>query len=63
MRRTSIFMNPAHLKELAAIGKSQGLKPAHLVRIAIAQFIQRDRRKQVFQIVIPGRARRQALAE
>lgn len=61
MRRTSIFMNPAHLKELAAIGKSQGLKPSHLVRVAILEYIRRAKRAQAAQVAISGRARQQAI--
>jgi hypothetical protein len=54
-------MNPAHLKELAAIGKPQGLKPSHLVRVAILEYIRRSKRAQAAQVVISGRARRQAV--
>lgn len=46
MKRTTIFLNPAHTKQLAALGKSRGLKAAPLVRIAIAEYIKRERRKK-----------------
>jgi len=46
MRRTTIFLNPEHTRQLAALGKSQGLKPAHLVRVAIAEYLRRERRKK-----------------
>jgi hypothetical protein len=60
MRRTSIFLNPTHMKELAALGNSQGLRPSHLVRVAILQYIRREKRTQAAQIALPGRTRRQA---
>jgi len=46
MKRTTIFLNQEHMKELAALGESRGLKPAHMTRIAIEQFIRRERRKK-----------------
>jgi predicted transcriptional regulator len=63
LRRTSIFLSPAHTRELAAIGKPTGQRPAQLIRVAISQFLSRERRKQAAQVVVPGRARRQAIAE
>lgn len=61
MYRTAIFMNPKHMAQLRALGEPQGLKPAQLVRIAIAQFIRRETRARAAQFVIPGRKRRQAV--
>lgn len=61
MHRTAIFMNPKHMAQLRALGEPQGLKPAQLVRIAIAQFLSRERRKQAVPVTVPGRARRQAV--
>jgi hypothetical protein len=61
MKRTSLFLNPAHMKELAALGKSQGLRPAQLVRMAILQYIRREKRAQAAQVVLPGRKSRQAV--
>jgi hypothetical protein len=46
MKRTTIFLIPEHVKQLAVLGESTGLKPAHLVRIAIAEYIRRESRKQ-----------------
>jgi hypothetical protein len=62
MHRTAIFMNPKHMAQLRALGEPQGLKPAQLVRVAIAQFIRRETRKPAAQVVLPGRTRRQATA-
>jgi hypothetical protein len=58
MHRTAIFMNPKYMAQLRALGEPQGLKPAQLVRIAIAQFLSRERRKQAAQIIVPGKRKR-----
>jgi predicted transcriptional regulator len=63
MTRTSIWLNGDHTKQLAALGKPTGQRPSHLIRVAIAEFISRERRKAVAQTIIPGRAKRQAVAE
>ena len=60
MKRTTIWLNADHTQQLAALGKPTGQRPAQLIRVAIAQFLSRERRKQAAQVVIPGRARRQA---
>jgi predicted transcriptional regulator len=60
LRVTTIFLDTEHMKQLGTLAKAQGLKTAQLVRVAIAEYIQRERRKQAAQIV-PGRARRQAV--
>ncbi len=46
MRRTTIFLNPRHMAELSKLGASRGLKPAHLTRIAIVEYLRREKRKQ-----------------
>jgi hypothetical protein len=45
MRRTNIFMNDSHLKQLGVIGKAQGLKKAQLVRIAVVEYLRRSARQ------------------
>jgi hypothetical protein len=60
MKRTTIFLNPDHMRRLAVIGKATGLKPAHLVRVAILQYIRRESGKQASQVVLPGRKSRGA---
>ena len=43
MKRTNIYLDPAQLKVLAKIGASKGgLKVAQVVRMAIAQFIEKE---------------------
>jgi len=61
MRRTNIYLHKAHWRQLAVIGKAEGLKPSQLIRISIGQFLSRERRKQAPQTVFSGRARRQAV--
>jgi hypothetical protein len=63
MTRTSFFMNPTHLKELADLGKSTGQSTSSLVRVAILQYIRRESRKAITQTVIRGSARREGLGE
>jgi hypothetical protein len=46
MRRTTIFLNSRHMGELAKLGQSRGLRSACLVRIAIAEYLRREKRKQ-----------------
>lgn len=46
MRRTSILLNPEHLKQLAKIGAPTGARPSQLVRTAIAEFIERAAQKK-----------------
>jgi hypothetical protein len=61
MHRTAIFMNPKHMAQLRALGEPQGLKPAQLVRIAISQFLSRERRKSTAPVIVPGRKSRRAV--
>ena len=46
IRRTTIFLNPEHMKQLDALGRSTGLKAAQLARIAIAEYLRREARKK-----------------
>jgi len=61
MRRTNIYLNTDHWRQLAALGKAEGLKPSHLIRVAILQFIRREMRKQTQPVVVSGRKRRSAV--
>ncbi len=45
IRRTTIYLNSQHMKQLAALGASRGLKPAQLVRISIAEYLRRETAK------------------
>ena len=45
IRRTNIFLHSGHMKELDALAKSRGLRAAQLVRVAILEYLQRERRK------------------
>jgi hypothetical protein len=42
MKRTSVFLVPRMVRELTTIGKPTGLKPAQLIRVAIAEFVSRN---------------------
>jgi hypothetical protein len=46
MKRTSIWLNPTHLKELATIGKSTGQCQSVLIRVSILEYIRRAKRAQ-----------------
>ncbi len=41
LRRTTIFLPDEEMKQLRALGKSQGLKPAQMVRLAIHDYLRR----------------------
>jgi hypothetical protein len=45
LRKTSIFLNTGDMKKVADIGKVRGLRPAQLVRIAIAEWLHRTARQ------------------
>lgn len=60
MKRTTIWLNADHTRQLAVMGKPTGQRPAQLIRVAIAQFLSRERRKQATLVIVPGRKRRQA---
>ena len=62
MQRHTVFMHNGHLKQLRAIAEDRGLKTAQLIRIAIVEFLRRETRKQAIPVIVPGRARRQAVA-
>jgi len=61
MKRTTIWLNAEHTRQLATLGKPTGQRPAQLIRVAIAQYLSRERRKQVQPAVIPGRKSRRAV--
>ena len=46
LRRTNIYIDDAANKELKRIGKRLGLAPAQLTRLAVAQFIEREKSKK-----------------
>lgn len=67
LRQTSVYLNPVHLKALDRIAKQQGLRSAEVLRIAIAQYIARERRKKLTEKVLlasvgPAAPVRQAVA-
>lgn len=44
LRRTSVFLDDSNLRALAAIGKKKGeLKMAQLIRVAIQEYIDRQK--------------------
>jgi hypothetical protein len=46
LKRTNVYLDEQSLKSLAKIGKVKGdLKVAQLIRLAIAEFIQREAKK------------------
>jgi predicted transcriptional regulator len=45
MKRTTIWLNADHTRQLASLGKPTGQRPAQLIRVAIAQYLARERRK------------------
>ena len=46
MKRTNFFVAPEHMKELEEVARRKGLKVAQLVRLAISEYLDRERDKQ-----------------
>lgn len=47
LKRTNIFLDTENLKMLAKIGKTKGgLKVAQLIRLAVAEFVERETKKK-----------------
>lgn len=61
MQRTTIWLNANHTRQLAILGKPTGQRPAQLIRVAIAQFLARERRAAAQQLVVPVRKQRSAV--
>ena len=45
LKRTNVYLDPKTLKQLEAIGRPQGLKTAQVIRIALAEYIERRKAK------------------
>jgi hypothetical protein len=43
-RNIRFFEPPEHTKQLLTLGKSRGLRTSHIIRIAILEWIQREKR-------------------
>lgn len=43
MKRLCLYVHEPHMKKLAVIATRKGLKPAQLVRLAIAEYIEKDK--------------------
>ena len=46
MRRMNFWMQIGDMSQLAALGKAKGLRVSQLVRIAVQEYIRRERRKK-----------------
>jgi hypothetical protein len=46
LRQTTIWLHSGHMKKLAMLADARGLKAAQLIRVAIAEYIRRERRKK-----------------
>ena len=42
LKQTTIWLHEGHMKKMFALAQSRGLRRAHLVRIAIAEFLRRE---------------------
>ncbi len=42
MNRHTLFLTTAHLRRLAALGKTRGLTMSSMVRLAISEFLRRE---------------------
>ena len=46
LRQTTMFVHVGQMKELDAMGKARGVATAVLVRLAIGEYLRRERRKK-----------------
>jgi hypothetical protein len=46
LRRTTIFLHAGHMVALDKLARSRGLRNAHLVRLAILEYLRRETRKK-----------------
>jgi 16S rRNA U516 pseudouridylate synthase RsuA-like enzyme len=44
LHQTTLFVHTGHMKQLKAIAESRGLRTAQLVRVAIAEYLRRNRK-------------------
>jgi len=45
LKRTNVYLDTRTLKQLEALGRTQGLKTAQVIRMALAEYIQRRKAK------------------
>jgi hypothetical protein len=46
-KQTTVFLHVGHMKKLKALAESQGIKTAQLLRIAVANYLQRATRSMI----------------
>jgi predicted transcriptional regulator len=46
LRQTCVFLHDGHMKRLKKLADAQGLRSAHLIRVAIAEYLRRETRKK-----------------
>ena len=46
LKQTTIWLHSEHMKAMGTLAKSQGLKSAQLVRIAIGEYLRRAARQK-----------------
>jgi hypothetical protein len=61
MHRTTVMLTAQQLTGLKEVGQASHLSMSTLLRIFVTEGISRRKRAQAQQIVVPGRARRQAV--
>jgi hypothetical protein len=45
LKRTNVYLDTKTLKQLEALGRTQGLKTAQVIRMALAEYIKTRKRK------------------
>jgi 16S rRNA U516 pseudouridylate synthase RsuA-like enzyme len=45
-KQTTVFLHTGHMRQLKALAESQGIKTAQLLRIAVADYLRRNKQQK-----------------
>ena len=62
-QKTTVYLDPADYRELKAIARSEGKRPAALIREAVAEYARTHRRRRLPTCIGIGRSRHGDVAE
>jgi hypothetical protein len=61
MHRTTVMLTGQQLRGLKEVGQASHLSMSSLLRMCVTEGISRRKRQQAVPVVVPGRARREAI--
>ncbi len=62
-QKTTVYLDPGDYRELKAIARSEGKRPAALIREAVAEYARAHARRKLPKSIGAGRSRRGDVAE